>query len=65
MFMKVQSPLLLLTVIIFLNSCAKRGTPDGGPKDENPPEIVREVPNNNSIYFDDDKIRIFFDDYIN
>ena len=44
MFMKVQSPLLLLTVIIFLNSCAKRGTPDGGPKDENPPEIVREFP---------------------
>ena len=64
MFMKVQSPLLLLTVIIFLNSCAKRGTPDGGPKDENPPEIVRELPDNNSIYFNDDKIRIFFDEYI-
>ena len=64
MFMKVQSPLLLLTVIIFLNSCAKRGTPDGGPKDENPPEIVREHPDNNSIYFNDDKIRIFFDEYI-
>ena len=41
MFMKVPSSLLLI-IIIFLNSCAKRGTPDGGPKDENPPEIVRD-----------------------
>ena len=50
MCMKVQSPLLLIIVIIFLNSCAKRGTPDGGPEDENPPEIVREVPNNNNNF---------------
>ena len=47
-----------------MNSCAKRGTPDGGPLDENPPEIVREIPKNNSIYFNDEKIRIFFDEYI-
>ena len=47
-----------------MSSCAKRGTPDGGPLDENPPEIVKEIPKNNSIYFNDEKIRIFFDEYI-
>lgn len=64
MFMKVPSSLLLIIILVFLSSCAKRGTPDGGPLDENPPEIVREIPKNNSIYFNDEKIRIFFDEYI-
>ena len=62
--MKVQSILLLITIIVFFCSCAKRGIPDGGPMDENPPEIVREVPENNSIFFNKEKIRIFFDEYI-
>ena len=64
MFMKVPSSLLLIIILVFLSSCAKRGTPDGGPLDENPPEVVREIPKNNSIYFNDEKIRIFFDEYI-
>ena len=64
MFMKVPSSLLLIIILVFLSSCAKRGTPDGGPLDENPPEIVKEIPKNNSIYFSDEKIRIFFDEYI-
>ena len=57
--MKVQSILLLIIIIVFFCSCAKRGTPDGGPMDENPPEIVKEVPENNSIFFNKEKIRIF------
>ena len=64
MFMKVPSSLLLIIILVFLSSCAKRGIPDGGPLDENPPEVVREIPKNNSIYFNDEKIRIFFDEYI-
>ena len=64
MFMKVPSPLLLIIIIVFLSSCAKRGTPDGGALDINPPKIVREVPKNNSIYFNEENIRIFFDEYI-
>ena len=49
MFMKVPSPLLLIIIIVFLSSCAKRGIPDGGPLDENAPEIVKEIPKNNSM----------------
>ena len=42
----------------------KRGTPDGGPKDEDPPVFIRSQPPNNSSNFDSESIRIYFDEYI-
>lgn len=47
-----------------MNSCAKRGTPDGGPRDEDPPVYVRANPENFTTNFDSKEIRIFFDEYI-
>jgi hypothetical protein len=44
--------------------CAKRGSPSGGPKDSIPPVIVRSVPENYSTLFDDNEIRIYFDEFI-
>lgn len=57
---------LYFVVILFvtLASCAKRGTPEGGPVDEAPPEYVRAKPENFTTNFDAEEIRIFFNEYI-
>lgn len=49
--------------LVFIN-CANRGTPDGGPKDELPPSIIKSDPENYSTKFKGDEIRIYFDEYI-
>jgi len=56
----------ILSVLIGLTfiNCANRGRPEGGPKDETPPKIVKSIPENYSINFNGDEIRIYFDEYI-
>jgi len=51
--------LLLLTV-----SCAIQVPPDGGPKDEAPPELLSSVPENYSTNFHAEQIVLNFDEYI-
>lgn len=53
----------LLALLVF-QSCAKRGNPDGGPIDEEPPRFVRASPDNFTTNFDAREIRIFFDEYV-
>lgn len=53
-------PLILLTLI----QCAKRGMPEGGPIDEEPPKFIRANPENYTTNFDSEEIRIYFDEYI-
>lgn len=45
-------------------NCAKRSSPTGGPKDEDPPVFVKADPPNYTINFDEEEIRIYFDEYI-
>ena len=56
--------LILFFIAFSIIGCAKRGTPDGGPKDEDPPIFIRSQPPNNSSNFDSENIRIYFDEYI-
>ena len=49
--MKIKFIIPLLILIFISISCAKRGTPDGGPIDEAPPEVIKTVPENNSVFF--------------
>ena len=56
--------LLTLLLIVVFQSCAKRGTPDGGPEDFIPPVYVRATPENFTTNFDAEEIRIYFDEYI-
>lgn len=44
--------------------CAKKGMPEGGPIDEEPPKFIKANPENYSINFDKEEIRIYFDEYI-
>tara|TARA_B100001093_G_scaffold170316_2_gene163110 strand:- start:5803 stop:7410 length:1608 start_codon:yes stop_codon:yes gene_type:complete len=50
--------------ILFLTQCAVRGIPDGGPKDESPPVLINAIPRDNSINFDEKRIRLYFNEYI-
>ena len=62
--MKIKFIIPFIVVVFIMSSCAKRGTPEGGPIDEDPPRVLREVPPNNSVFFNDQRIRIFFNEYI-
>ena len=54
----------LLIVLLLLYSCANVVAPSGGPKDTTPPEIVKSIPENYSVNFNEQKINISFDEYI-
>ena len=56
--------LVVTLIAITVASCANRGTPDGGAKDEDPPVIIKEIPENFSTNFKADEIRIYFDEYV-
>ena len=58
------SILFLLLSLLVINGCARRGTPEGGPKDMEPPRYVSASPANYSINFDQEEIRINFNEYI-
>lgn len=64
--MKRRIPGYLLVIILALTvvRCAKKGMPEGGPIDEDPPKFIRANPENYSTHFDADEIRIYFDEYI-
>ncbi|MCK4562567.1 MAG: Ig-like domain-containing protein [Flavobacteriaceae bacterium] len=55
---------ILLVLIFIISSCARRGRPEGGPKDESKPIMVKTDPAFKSIHFDKDEIRIYFDEFI-
>lgn len=55
---------LLFVMIIILGGCARRGRPEGGPKDFDKPIMVRTEPAYKSLHFDEDEIKIYFDEYI-
>ncbi|WP_248724879.1 Ig-like domain-containing protein [Seonamhaeicola sp. ML3] len=55
--------LIICLTLVFIN-CANRGTPEGGPKDETPPEITREFPENYTTNFNATEIEISFNEFI-
>lgn len=49
---------------LIINACASRVAPSGGPRDEKAPELIRSIPENNTVFFDSKKIIIEFDEFI-
>ncbi len=64
--MKLRIPGYLLVILLAFTvvRCAKKGMPEGGPIDEDPPKFIRANPENYSTHFDAKEIRIYFDEYI-
>ncbi|CAI8263701.1 MAG: Uncharacterised protein [Flavobacteriales bacterium] len=53
----------LLICSVFMQ-CARRGSPTGGPEDETPPVVLRADPPQRNVNFKQDRVRIYFDEYI-
>ncbi|MCB2208344.1 MAG: Ig-like domain-containing protein [Bacteroidetes bacterium] len=60
---KIQ--LVLLVAIGFVMVyCARPGSPGGGPKDTQPPQVIKHNPPNYSAHFKGDRFEIDFDEFI-
>lgn len=64
MIQRILGILFLAITVSALVQCARRGTPSGGPKDTAPPVLVKAEPENMSINFKSNKIRLYFDEYV-
>ena len=64
MTMKKIKLFLILIFCFSLADCAKRGIPEGGPKDETPPFLINAEPAENSVNFNENRIRLYFNEYI-
>ncbi len=51
-------------VLLILSSCARRGRPEGGPKDFDKPIMIKADPDFKSLQFEEDQIKIYFDEYV-
>jgi len=51
-------------ILLFILSCARKGQPDGGPKDESSPILVTAKPAYKTLNFNSKEIRFYFDEYI-
>jgi uncharacterized protein (DUF2141 family) len=51
-------------IIYFLSYCASITPPGGGPRDTIPPLLVKSYPDNKSLNFDDNYIRLTYDEYL-
>lgn len=60
----VSNLFVILMVGSLIVACANRGTPQGGPKDEKPPVIVKSEPENYAINFKATEIKLYFDEYV-
>ena len=61
---RLLASIFVLLVLSAVWQCAKRGSPTGGPKDTTPPVLIKSEPENFSLEFDAQRIRLFFDEYI-
>jgi len=53
-----------IALLVILYACANRGMPEGGPKDENPPVVLKELPASGTVNFKEKQVDIYFDEYI-
>lgn len=55
--------LTIFGVFLFIMGCASIQQPTGGPKDKEPPKVLRETPKNFTTNFKSKEINILFDEY--
>lgn len=62
--MKGKLLFLVVLLLVVTLSCARKGRPEGGPKDESAPIMMVANPPYETIHFDKKKIKIEFDEYV-
>lgn len=61
---QIQDIFYILFLVALMYGCAKIGRPEGGPKDVEPPKFVSSNPENFSIGFKKDVIKIQFNEFV-
>ncbi len=64
MFRRLLAFVFVVAIGAALVQCGRRGTLTGGPKDVDPPVLIKAEPENMTINFKARKIRLYFDEYI-
>lgn len=59
-----RESLIPLFILLLVCACARIGSPDGGPYDETPPRVVRSYPDNQAVNAKQQRVQIYFDEYI-
>lgn len=62
--MKFTIKLFVFCFLLLIYSCATIVMPSGGPKDTTPPEIIKTYPENKSVNFSDNKIVLYFNEFV-
>ncbi len=57
--------LMAVAAGLLLAACASIGSPEGGPRDYTPPQVVKSSPAPGSVNFKGNKVEIIFDEIIN
>ncbi|MCJ7448957.1 MAG: Ig-like domain-containing domain [Bacteroidales bacterium] len=55
---------ITLPVFILISSCAKISSPSGGPKDKEPPVVVKSIPVNGARNFNEKRFSVTFNEYV-
>ncbi len=55
---------IIALIMLFILSCAKISAPSGGPKDNDPPVILKSQPGNSSVMFTGKSFTVTFDEYV-
>lgn len=55
---------IIFFLLLLLAACAQIVTPVGGPRDTTPPSVVKEFPENQSLFFNSKTIKLTFDEYV-
>ncbi len=62
--MRHVSFFLPLTLVLLTCACAHVGSPGGGPRDVQPPKLIKSEPRENQTYYSKNKIQLFFDELV-
>jgi hypothetical protein len=65
MYKRMMCRLFPISVlIVIISACAKMSSPSGGPRDRQPPVVVKSDPAGRAKNFRGNKVAIFFDEYV-
>ncbi len=56
--------LFFALIMAVLSSCARPGSPSGGPRDTDPPRVESSTPENGAINFSGDRISVTFNEFV-
>ena len=63
-YINIQFVLGYIAICLFLSSCANQVSPTGGDPDKTPPELVRTKPISETLFFEGNSVRIYFNEAV-